>query len=162
MSGAAVLAVALGGALLAAGCSTPRLPHAILLITLDSTRADHLSSYGYARPTTPALDRLAATGVRFTRAASSMPSTDPAHATILTGLHPRTHGIRQNGERMARPGTETLATWARAAGYQTAAFTSRRYLRPSELRYCQILWNDVNDQAASFSSFSSFLSLRSS
>jgi arylsulfatase A-like enzyme len=62
-----------------------------------------------------------------------MPSTDPAHATLLTGLWPRTHGIRQNGERMARPNTATLATWARSAGYQTAAFTSRTRLRPSEL-----------------------------
>jgi len=130
---AAALATGLACSLVATGCSRPRLPHAIILITLDTTRADHLSSYGYARPTTPALDRLAAGGVRFTRAVSPMPTTDPAHATLLTGLYPRTHGIRQNGERMAQPGAETLATWARAAGYQTAAFASRKHLRPSEL-----------------------------
>jgi len=129
----AALAVGLACSLVAAGCSRPRLPHAIIFITLDTTRADHLSSYGYGRPTTPALDRLAATGVRFARAVSPMPTTDPAHATMLTGLYPRTHGIRQNGERMARPNAETLATWARSAGYQMAAFTSRKYLRPSEL-----------------------------
>jgi arylsulfatase A-like enzyme len=129
----AASAAALLWACVASGCSRPPLPHAIILITLDTTRADHLSSYGYERPTTPALDRLAATGVRFARAVSPMPATDPAHATLLTGLSPRTHGIRRNGERMARPGTETLATWARDAGYQTAAFTSRRHLRPSEL-----------------------------
>jgi arylsulfatase A-like enzyme len=130
--GAALLA-AVACLLAGAGCDRPRLPHAIILVTLDTTRADHVSSYGYARRTTPALDRLAASGARFARAVSPMPTTDPAHATMLTGLYPRTHGIRQNGERMTRPDAATLATWARGAGYRTAAFTSRKHLRPSEL-----------------------------
>lgn len=124
-----VLALAAGGATAAGG--TP--PRTIALITLDTTRADHLSSYGYPRATTPFLDRLGAEGVRFARALSPMPTTDPSHATILTGLYPRTHGIRKNGATLASPGVRSLAAWARAQGYRTAAFISRKHLIPSEL-----------------------------
>jgi arylsulfatase A-like enzyme len=63
-----------------------------------------------------------------------MPMTDPAHASILTGLHPRTHGIRMNGHTLADPSIPTLASWARGLGYRTAAFVSRAHLLPSELR----------------------------
>ena len=126
-------ALALALAAGAAAAEDGALPRAIALVTLDTTRADHLSSYGYARATTPFLDRLAAEGVRFTRAVSPMPTTDPAHATIFTGLYPRTHGVRKNGVSLPRAGVQTLAAWARGRGYRTGAFISRKHLVPSEL-----------------------------
>jgi arylsulfatase A-like enzyme len=129
---AAALAAALACA--TSGCEKkPERPRAIVLVTLDTTRADHLSMYGYERATTPKLDRIAATGVRFAHAISVMPTTDPAHVAMLTGLYPRTHGILQNGERVMQDGLPNLASWARAAGYRTAAFTSRRHLDPDAL-----------------------------
>lgn len=94
---------------------------------------DHLSVYGYSKPTTPNLERLAQQGVRVVGAVSPMPTTDPAHASILTGLYPRTHGIRINGETLARPELPNIASWAAELGYRTAAFVSRAHLRPSGL-----------------------------
>lgn len=94
---------------------------------------DHLSVYGYSKPTTPNLERLAQQGVRVVGAVSPMPTTDPAHASILTGLYPRTHGIRTNGQPLARPAAPNIASWARELGYRTAAFVSRALLRPSGL-----------------------------
>jgi len=129
-------------ALVAPGCSVdshaPRsvaagLPRAIVLVTLDTMRADHLSIHGYARQTSPGLERIAAQGVRFERAISPLPTTDPAHLTMLTGLYPRTHGVWANGVLMADPGLPNLAKWAQAQGYRTASFISRKHLIPSEL-----------------------------
>ncbi len=117
--GHAGLALALW--LAAAGCA-PRRPDNILLITLDTTRADRLGCYGYAGALTPALDRLAAAGVRFDHALSVAPLTLPAHATLLTGLLPPEHGLRVNGENSLPPGIPTLAETLRARGYRTGAF----------------------------------------
>ncbi len=117
-----------------AAVAAPPRPTVILLVTLDTTRTDHLSTYGYARPTSPALSRVAAEGVRVKQVITPMPMTDPAHASILTGLQPRTHGIRMNGHTLADPSIPTLASWARGLGYHTAAFVSRAHLVPSELR----------------------------
>jgi arylsulfatase A-like enzyme len=111
----------------------PAPPHAILLITLDTTRADHLSAYGYERPTTPTLDRLSAEGVRFDMAVSPMPTTDPSHLSMFTGLYPRTHGVRKNGVRLRDPDRGNLATWASSLGYRTGAFVSRKHLMPRGL-----------------------------
>lgn len=108
-------------------------PHLILLLTLDTIRMDHLSVYGYSKPTTPNLERLAQQGVRVVGAVSPMPTTDPSHASILTGLYPRTHGIRTNGQPLARPAGPNLASWAQELGYRTGAFVSRALLRPSGL-----------------------------
>src|SRR5688572_7620027 len=72
--------------------------HNVLIVTLDTTRADRLGSYGYAKAATPVLDRLAAGGVRFVEAATVAPETLPAHATLFTGLLPPRHGARINGE----------------------------------------------------------------
>ena len=69
----------------------------ILLITLDTTRADRLGPYGYAAADTPTWDRLAAEGMVFERAYSSAPITIPAHSTILTGRFTPSHGVRDNG-----------------------------------------------------------------
>jgi arylsulfatase A-like enzyme/Tfp pilus assembly protein PilF len=104
----------------------------ILLITLDTTRADHLGAYGYARAKTPNLDRLAASGVLFERAITAAPLTLPAHASLLTGRYPFRHGVRNNGSFTLADTTPTLATAFHAAGYRTAAFVSafvldRRY-----------------------------------
>ncbi len=96
----------------------------MLLITLDTTRADRLGSYGYAGAATPNLDRLAADGVRFERALSPVPLTLPAHASLLTGRQPFTHGVRNNGHFVLPAEVPTLAAVLAARGYDTAAFVS--------------------------------------
>jgi len=96
----------------------------VLLITLDTTRADRLGSYGYAEAATPNLDRLAARGVRFEQALSSVPLTLPAHASLMTGRQPYTHGVRNNGHFSLSSDVPTLAESFAAAGYDTAAFVS--------------------------------------
>jgi len=104
----------------------------ILLITLDTTRADHLGAYGDRRARTPNLDRLAAGGVLFERAISAAPLTLPAHVSIFTGTYPFAHGVRNNGNFTLGDRVPTLSGALRAAGYRTAAFVSafvldRRY-----------------------------------
>jgi arylsulfatase A-like enzyme len=96
----------------------------VLVVTLDTTRADHLGCYGYARAATPVLDRLAAGGVRFAEAVTVAPETLPAHATLFTGLLPPRHGVRINAESRLESRHVTLAEVARARGYETAAFVS--------------------------------------
>lgn len=112
--------------------SAARTPRDLLLVTLDTTRADRLGCYGHARARTPRLDRLAAEGVRFAQATSAAPITLPAHASIFTGLNPPTHGVRNNGNFYLADRFETLATLLRGRGFVTAAFVStfvldRRY-----------------------------------
>jgi len=104
----------------------------LLLITLDTTRADHLGAYGDRRARTPNIDRLAANGVVFERAITAAPLTLPAHASLLTGLYPFVHGVRNNGHFTLGDRVPTIATAVQAAGYRTAAFVSafvldRRY-----------------------------------
>jgi choline-sulfatase len=96
----------------------------ILLVTLDTTRADHIGAYGYARAKTPRLDRLAADGVLFERALTAAPITLPAHVSLLTGTYPFIHGVRNNGNFALREGVPTLATALRTRGYRTGAFVS--------------------------------------
>ena len=95
----------------------------VLLITLDTTRADHLGCYGYAPAKTPNLDRLARGGVRFARAYCPAPLTLPSHVSIMTGLYPVTHGVRNNGHDLPS-GIRTLAEIMKGRGYSTAAFVS--------------------------------------
>jgi arylsulfatase A-like enzyme len=92
----------------------------LLLITLDTTRADRLGCYGSTQALTTALDGLAARGTRFEHAYTVCPITLPAHATLLTGLYPVEHGLRTNGGEL-KPGTPTLASILRSRGYRTAA-----------------------------------------
>ncbi|MCG3133758.1 MAG: hypothetical protein HMLKMBBP_00992 [Planctomycetes bacterium] len=118
--------------LAACGGDTPRAPDgppvSVLLVTLDTTRPDHLSAYGYARPTSPALDALARRGVRFDDAWSHAPETGPSLATVLTSrLAPDTR-VRGNAEKLA-PSLPTMATVAKGAGRATAAFVSTTLLR---------------------------------
>lgn len=94
----------------------------LLLITLDTTRADRLGCYGYGDGLTPALDRLASEGVLFEQAFTEVPTTLPSHATIMTGLHPPEHGLRVNGTHTLDIALPTLAEILRDEGYRTAAF----------------------------------------
>ena len=94
----------------------------MLLITIDTLRADRVGAYG-GGTLTPTLDRLAARGVRFTRAHAHVPLTLPAHTSILTGLVPATHGVHNNAPSgVAADDVPTLASILRDAGYRTGAF----------------------------------------
>lgn len=93
----------------------------LLLISSDTTRADHLGCYGYQAARTPNLDALAKAGVVFEQCMTSAPVTLPAHASMLTGLYPFTHGARDNGQFFVPDACETLAESLRNAGYATAA-----------------------------------------
>jgi arylsulfatase A-like enzyme/thioredoxin-like negative regulator of GroEL len=94
----------------------------ILLITIDTLRTDRVGAFGGRPGLTPTLDRLAADGVRFTRAYSAAPLTLPSHASILTGVSPPVHGLRANGLFRLGPSLPTLATILKSAGYRTGAF----------------------------------------
>jgi arylsulfatase A-like enzyme/Flp pilus assembly protein TadD len=93
----------------------------VLLVTIDTLRADALSSYG-GPARTPNIDRLAAGGARFTFAHSHTVVTLPSHTSILSGLLPYEHGMRDNSGFRVRPGTPTLATRLKARGFATGAF----------------------------------------
>ena len=96
-------------------------PANLLLVTIDTLRADHLHAYGYEIDT-PATDRLARTGVVVEDATVQVPQTRPSHASLLTGRYPYEHRIRDNFSPPLDPSTPTLATLLRARGYDTAAF----------------------------------------
>jgi arylsulfatase A-like enzyme/Flp pilus assembly protein TadD len=97
-------------------------PPDVLLITIDTLRADSLGFAGNSRVQTPALDRLAAKGRVFTNAHAHNVVTLPSHANILTGLYPFQHGVRENSGFQLSANVPTLATVLRGAGYATAAF----------------------------------------
>jgi arylsulfatase A-like enzyme/Flp pilus assembly protein TadD len=98
-------------------------PHVVLL-TLDTLRADRLGSYGYAQAKTETLDAMANMGRRYTRAYSPLPLTIPSHATMFTGLYPPSHGIRSNGGGQLGPEFTTLAERLSEVGYHTGASVS--------------------------------------
>jgi arylsulfatase A-like enzyme/Tfp pilus assembly protein PilF len=110
------LALALG----ALACGRP--PERVVLISIDTLRADHVGAYGATRAHTPTLDGLAARGVRFAHAFSPAPLTLPSHASLLTGLDPPQHGVRNNGGFRLPEEVATLAEVLRAGGFATAAF----------------------------------------
>ncbi|HEV2852034.1 MAG TPA: sulfatase-like hydrolase/transferase [Thermoanaerobaculia bacterium] len=123
--GGAVLLLVLASALPAAPPkAAKRTPPNLVLITLDTTRADHLGASGYGQAHTPNLDALAARGTRFARCDTAAPITLPSHATLLTGLFPPRHGVRDNGTFVLSPKVETLAERLAARGYDTAAVVS--------------------------------------
>jgi arylsulfatase A-like enzyme len=95
----------------------------VLLVSIDTLRADHLACYGYARPTSPNIDRLAREGTLFARAYASSSWTIPSHMTMFTSLPPSLHGVDDVGKRLD-PARITLAERLRESGYQTAAFVS--------------------------------------
>ena len=106
--------------LLFGACAEPPLD--VLLITLDTTRADHLGCYGYERIETPHIDRLAAEGVLYERCYTPVPITLPSHLSILTGTYPAYHGVRENAGFYVAPELTTLAEVLKREGYSTAAF----------------------------------------
>jgi arylsulfatase A-like enzyme/cytochrome c-type biogenesis protein CcmH/NrfG len=101
-----------------------RRPSNLLVVTLDTVRADHVGAYGYAPARTPRLDALAARGLRFERAATVTPLTLPAHASLFTGTFPARHGVRDNGGYYLGAEQETLAEVLRGRGYRTGGFVS--------------------------------------
>lgn len=117
----AALAALLLGLLVAAGCGPePQRPN-VVLISLDTLRADRLGVYGYDRGTSPNLDRLAQRGVVFRNNYSQAPNTAPSHTSILSGLFPSVAGVWQQGE-MLDPEVPVLPEIFKEAGYATAAF----------------------------------------
>ncbi len=144
---ALLLLLAVVAAASGAGCGRRPAPN-LLLVTLDTTRADHLGCYGFPLARTPAIDRLAAEGVRCSDAVTAAPITLPSHATILTGLYPPTHGVRDNGTYALGNDAVTLAQRLKRAGYRTQAIVSalvlnRRYnLTPGFDGYDDDLWTE--------------------
>lgn len=100
-----------------AGCN-------VLLVSIDTLRADHLACYGYRGVRTPVIDRLAAEGVRFAHATSPVPLTLPSHTTMLTGLNPVAHHVRNNGTFKLDAEFTTLAETLSSGGYRTGAVIS--------------------------------------
>ena len=96
----------------------------VVLVTLDTLRADRLPAYGFKGVDTPNLDAFAAEGVVFERAVATVPLTLPAHSTIMTGRLPGHHGVRDNGGFFLAESEETLAERFKAAGYETGAFVA--------------------------------------
>ncbi len=118
VAAAAALAAALW--LARAGPTRPN----VLLVTIDTLRADRLGCYGYTAGATPVQDALAGRGVRFATAIAHAPLTGPSHASLLTGLTPLRHGVRDNGRPTLAATVPTLAEAFRDAGWRTAAFVS--------------------------------------
>jgi arylsulfatase A-like enzyme/tetratricopeptide (TPR) repeat protein len=106
----------------------PTAPHLknfnVVLITIDTLRADHLPSYGYTKIRTPNIDRFAAESLVFEDAVAHAPMTLPSHVSILTGLLPPYHGVRDNAGFILESKRETLAETLKKQGYKTAAFIS--------------------------------------
>lgn len=118
------LLLALLGVVTAIGCGAPESDKtSIVLITLDTLRADHLGTYGYARARTPNLDAFADMALRYDNAYSTINTTLASHASMMTGKHPQALGIPRNSFPLA-PGIPTLAELLREDGYRTAAFVS--------------------------------------
>lgn len=117
-----VLVLLLWSWTLACGQSKSPARPSILLVTLDTTRADSIGPDA-AKISTPAFDRVAARGLRFRNAYAAVPETLPSHTTLMTGLYPAGHGIHQNG-RTLDPAFPTIAEKLHGAGYRTAAFVS--------------------------------------
>jgi choline-sulfatase len=128
------------GLLIAASCqlrailiatilAVPLAAQNVVIISVDTLRSDHLPAYGYTAIKTPNIDRLRADSVLFARAWTPYPLTLPAHASILTGLLPADHGIRDNTGYKLAAGVATLAASMKARGYATGAAVSSGILR---------------------------------
>ena len=122
-------AVAVAIATLGSGsvASRPR-PLNVVIITLDTTRVDRLSPYGYMDVSMPALERLAREATVFNQAVSVSPLTLPAHASVFTGRLPPQHGVRDNADRPLAAAQTTLAEVFKAHGFRTAAFVGAAVL----------------------------------
>jgi arylsulfatase A-like enzyme len=121
------VALALAGAAMAGAAMEPARPH-VLILTIDTLRADRMSAYAYGRPTSPNLDRLMASGARFTQARTVEPLTGPGLCAMLTSSFPHENGATRNGLRM-RAGLPSLPKLLREKGYRTEAVISNWTLR---------------------------------
>ena len=120
VGGLVLLSIVAGG--LVRFTRPPRLN--VILITLDTTRADRIGCYGYSQARTPAIDELAANGVIFERAYCPVPVTLPSHASMMTGLYPPEHGLHSNGRGRLGEGIPVLAETFQKANYETGAFVA--------------------------------------
>ena len=123
------MGVAVAGWLLASHPRGAAQPGPIVLISIDTLRADHLPAYGYRGVATPAIDALAADGIVFEHAYAHAPQTLPSHTSILSGQLPFEHGVRDNVGFTVKPGQRLLAEMFRDRGFQTAGFASAFVLR---------------------------------
>ncbi len=117
-----VLAGALMLTTATSACDSGRRPESILLITIDTCRADRIGAYGAGRAATPTMDRLAEDGAVFLQATAPAPVTLPSHASVITGLYPDRHGVRDNGAGRLPDEAVTLAEILADEGWRTAAF----------------------------------------
>ncbi len=122
------LALLLG--LCSLGCDLQARAQNVLLITVDTTRADRLGAYGSSSARTPNLDLLAADGTLYERAYAAAPETLPSHSSLMTGLYPPSHGARLNGVTTLDDSVTTLAEILQAEGFYTAAVTAASVLTP--------------------------------
>jgi arylsulfatase A-like enzyme len=129
---AALRFAAAAACLAAAACApvdpVPRKPHPIIIVDVDTLRADHLGCYGYDRNTSPAIDAFARESALFQWAFSQAPNTPPSQTSILTGLYPSTHGMIYDDDRVPEE-VVTLAEALAAQGYETAGFHDGGYMR---------------------------------
>ena len=119
---ALVALVALAALSLLSGCAKPA--RTVVLVTLDTTRADHLGCYGFQGAVTPALDAFAREAVLFEQAHATAPVTLPSHTSMFTGEYPPLHGVRYNGMFHVAEKSVLLAERLRDAGFKTAAVPS--------------------------------------
>jgi hypothetical protein len=108
--------------------STPRATRGYILISIDTQRADHLGCYGYPKPTSPFLDSLAERATLYEEAYAQYPSTLVSHMSMLTGLHPREHGVYPPNSVLSEK-VEILPEVFQRAGFRTGAFTEGGFLR---------------------------------
>ena len=126
-------AASLTALLLAANCGgapAPAGPPNVVLVVMDTTRADRCSFEGYARPTTPRLAELARSGVTFRDAWSPCCWTAPSHGSLFTGLRPEHHGLTEGVRPFLDAVTPTLATWFKGAGWRTGCFSNNQIVSP--------------------------------
>jgi len=123
--------------ILCAGCAKYDTPPSVVLITIDTLRADHLGCYGYFRDTSPVIDALAGEGVLFENVVVPMSTTLPSHTSLFTSSYPVRHGVLANFDDFRQPvpvdedDFQTAAQMFLRAGYHTAAFTSIYHLGPA-------------------------------
>lgn len=119
-----VLGIFCGTAIVSAQAASPP---SVILISLDTLRADHLSAYGYRKISTPNIDSFARGGTLFLHAEAQVPLTLPSHTSLFTSTYPFENQVEENGERVPA-GVVTLASVLRGRGYQTAAFIGSAFL----------------------------------
>ncbi|HKT12558.1 MAG TPA: sulfatase-like hydrolase/transferase [Terriglobia bacterium] len=117
-----VLAAFIAGLLWSVAPAAEKAGPNVVVITIDTLRADHLACYGYKRIKTPNIDQLAKSGVRFSNAFTAVPITLPSHTALMTGQYPMATGVHDFSGNKLPPGSMTLARVLQSHGYSTAAF----------------------------------------